>query len=367
MDKILLVSCGGLGNGGVQAVMMNIVRKLHNKYQFDIILFTEEKRYYDDEFESYGGKIFRIKRYVGTNGILKRIDKYAMDPILMHESKRIIKVNGPYLAVHCNNEYEAAPILKAAKICRVPIRIIHSHIINSSDNFFMKFVNSLRADTIRKTSTAQVSCSQEAGKAFFGDISNCVIVNNPYDEYKFNSNTETGKFDRLKIIQVGSFSNIKNQLFSIEIISIIKKEYPDVILEFVGYDIGGYLNKMKSRIKELGLEDNIVFYPSNANIAELFTDAACFLFPSLKEGFGIVLIEAQAMGLKCFASAQVPRTTNCGGCTYLDIACGAEYWANAIADFYETTKGEHRTYDVSEFSSTKVAFRIERLYQGEIS
>ena len=43
--RVLLVSCEGLGNGGVQAIMMGIVRKLSDDFHFDMLLFTSEKRY----------------------------------------------------------------------------------------------------------------------------------------------------------------------------------------------------------------------------------------------------------------------------------------------------------------------------------
>lgn len=58
--RVLMVSCEGLGNGGVQAIMMGIVRNLYTECHFDMLLFTSEKRYYDDEFLKYGGKIFRV-------------------------------------------------------------------------------------------------------------------------------------------------------------------------------------------------------------------------------------------------------------------------------------------------------------------
>ena len=42
MKKVLLVSCEGLGKGGVQSVMMTIVRNLYRDYVFDALLFTDE-------------------------------------------------------------------------------------------------------------------------------------------------------------------------------------------------------------------------------------------------------------------------------------------------------------------------------------
>ena len=77
--RVLLVSCEGLGNGGVQAIMMGIVRNLYTEFHFDILLFTSEKRYFDDEFLSYGGKIFRVPKYEGTNPIRRRFDYYIRD------------------------------------------------------------------------------------------------------------------------------------------------------------------------------------------------------------------------------------------------------------------------------------------------
>ena len=87
MRRVLMVSCDGLGNGGVQAVIMNIVRKLYKEYTFDALLFTGEKRFFDDEFESYGGKIHRIPRYDGSNFIRSKADYYIRGRRLFEETK----------------------------------------------------------------------------------------------------------------------------------------------------------------------------------------------------------------------------------------------------------------------------------------
>ena len=79
-----MVSCEGLGNGGVQAIMMGIVRNLYTECHFDMLLFTSEKRYYDDEFLKYGGKIFRVPKYEG--GVIftpiERLIKYLKTSLL---------------------------------------------------------------------------------------------------------------------------------------------------------------------------------------------------------------------------------------------------------------------------------------------
>ena len=122
-----MVSCEGLGNGGVQAVMMNIVRNLHREYLFDALLFTSEKRYYDDQFSSYGGNIHRIPRYEGSNKYRKKADYYIRGYKLYKDVKRLLIENGPYDVVHCNDEFESALIVKAAAECGVPVRITHTY------------------------------------------------------------------------------------------------------------------------------------------------------------------------------------------------------------------------------------------------
>ena len=49
-----MVACNGLGNGGIVHVMMNIVRNLSNEFHFDMLLFTDDVRCFDAEFQKYG-------------------------------------------------------------------------------------------------------------------------------------------------------------------------------------------------------------------------------------------------------------------------------------------------------------------------
>ena len=54
-----------------------------------------------------------------------------------------------------------------------------------------------------------------------------------------------------------------------------------------------------------------------------------FLFPSLFEGLPVVLVEAQAAGLKCITSTGVTRESNItGSVEFIDIDLGAKLWAN---------------------------------------
>lgn len=364
MKKILLVSCGGLGNGGVQAVLMSIVRHLHMDYNFDILLFTRQKRYYDDEFLSYGGKIIRIPVYEGTSKVKKKLDYYIRGHKIYKKALTVLKENGPYEAIHCCNEFEGAFILKAAYKVGIPTRIMHTHVIYQPSNIVLKIINNHRKKEIGKFSTCNIGCSRQACESFYQKDTASYVINNAFDDTKFKSDLVHLNDQReFNIVQVGSLSKVKNQLFSLEVISQIKSRYPDVKLQIIGFERENYLDQIDGKIKRLQINANVEILPGDSNIPRYLESAAGFIFPSLHEGFGMALVEAQAMGVKCYASNKVPNITNCGGVTYLSLD-SVDSWANTIMNDYKLLNGKHRVYDVQKFELKQIIPKYRALYEG---
>ena len=100
--RVLMVSCEGLGIGGVQNVMMNIVCNLSDEYAFDMLLFTDEKRYFDEEAEHYG-VIYRIPNKE------TRIDYYIRFFRIFYGTYKLLKKN-KYDVIHCNNDYASCQV-----------------------------------------------------------------------------------------------------------------------------------------------------------------------------------------------------------------------------------------------------------------
>ena len=79
-----------------------------------------------------------------------------------------------------------------------------------------------------------------------------------------------------------------------------------------------------------------------------------FIFPSLFEGLGMVLIEAQINGLQCIVSDFVPREVNVSDrVVFLPINNNFEEWAKVLSNcdfkrYNEINKIKNSGYDIKE-------------------
>ena len=90
-----------------------------------------------------------------------------------------------------------------------------------------------------------------------------------------------------------------------------------------------------------------------------YAEADAFIMPSLHEGFGIAIIEAQSMSLKCFASTNIPLTTNCGNVTYLKLTDGPAKWGDAISQWYQKKKVKKRLATQKSLSVRMLLIKLE--------
>lgn len=363
--RVLMVSCEGLGNGGVQAIMMGIVRNLYTECHFDMLLFTSEKRYYDDEFLKYGGKIFRVPKYEGGNCLLHRADYYVRDFYTYREVNKILKNEPPYDVIHCNREYENAPLLMLASKYNVSVRISQAHIIHGKTNVICTLLNKFRTRLIRTYATKLIGCSYEACCSLYSERAIFTVLNNFYDDNRFDIGLFTpANISGLTIVQVGAISDIKNQIYSVEVLAYIRSVGIPARLKIIGFDMNvSYRKLLEEKIESIGLREYVDFLPGNTNIPLELNKSNCFIMPSLHEGFGIAIIEAQSMSLKCFASTNIPLTTNCGNVTYLKLTDGPAKWGDAISQWYQKTKGEKKACDTEKFKCSYVINKIKELYK----
>lgn len=357
MKKILMVGNNGLGNGGIQHVMMDIVRGLHQDFHFDMLLFVKEEGFFDKEFEQYGS-IFRLPHYSGPWKWRTRIDRYIRFYRLYKGVKKILRENGPYDIIHCHNYWDAAPCLLAAKHCGVPVRISHSHNAFLRHHPIAEIHHAIHAYLINKYATHQIGCSQMAADYLFGP-SRGISIPNSIDSQRF----DISKYSKSKIthsfIHVGSFGLQKNQLFLLDVFNVIQQRWPDSTLKLISPSRPEYAQKLHQKIKDLHIR-NVEFLPHNTDVPALLAQSEYMIFPSTFEGFGIALAEAQAMHVKCFASDCIPHEVDIGLCRFLSLKQSAREWAQAVL---AEEKHPLRTPNIEKVNLTHYIDQIRRIYE----
>lgn len=291
--------------GGVESVVMNYYRHIdRTKIQFDFICDEDSTNIPYDEIEQLGGRVILVPPY-------QKVFEYQKDLI------KIFKDNN-YKIVHSHLNTLSVFPLRAAKKVGVPVRIAHSHSTTNKKEWKKNLVKQILRPFSKVYATDYMCCSELAGRWLFGnkeyDKGNVYLLNNAIDLDKFKYDEKIRKEkrkelnikdDTLVIGHVGRFVEQKNHRFLIDIFNEVHKENNNSLLLLVGQ--GPLENEIRDVAKEYKISESVVFLGQRNDVNDLYNAMDIFAFPSLYEGLGMVLIEAQCSGIKCIASSVVPR------------------------------------------------------------
>ena len=101
----------------------------------------------------------------------------------------------------------------------------------------------------------------------------------------------------LDIIFAGRLVKEKNVTLLMEALSLVKKKIPGIKVGIVGD--GPEKSKLQANCKNIGLDENVWFYgfTEYESLIGLMKSSKILVLPSLREGFGMVVVEAFACGL----------------------------------------------------------------------
>lgn len=327
-----------MNRGGAETMVMNYYRNLdRNLVQFDFMVHRAEKGAYDDEIESLGGKIYRMCPVYPQNFI--RYKKMLHDFFTIHNEYQIIHSHMSELGYFA---------FKEAKKQNIPVRICHAH--NTPVFSLIGWNERIKAlarwyfkKNIQKYTTHFFTCSIDSGKWLFGseNVDKLIVMKNavPADSHRYNQTVRSEYRKNLKIENkfvlghVGRFNEQKNHAFLIDIFFEIQKIKPDSTLLLIGD--GNLKQSIQQKVNYLGLNKKVLFLGVRNDINELLQAMDVFVLPSLFEGLAMVLIEAQASGLKCFTSKDLVTTeskiTNL--LEYIPLNENPDIWARYILDY----------------------------------
>ncbi|MFC0654261.1 glycosyltransferase, partial [Lederbergia wuyishanensis] len=267
-----------------------------------------------------------------------------------------------------------------AKNYGIPNRIVHGHNIRQGGSSLHKYIHGINQFLIETYATDYFACSEPSARWTFPkrilERKEYGVINNAIESERFKFNEqirnkirkELGIEDKFVIGHIGRFHPQKNHTYLIDIFKQIHIKSGESVLLLVGD--GNLRPDIERRIQELGLTDSVIFTGIRKDVAEILQAMDIFLFPSLYEGLGIVLVEAQATGLKCFTSNKVvPESVNVTGLVeFIDLEKSPEHWAGEIfrkKDYQR--KNTINDIKKSGYDITQVANEIQVWYESKIN
>ena len=326
--RVLYVSGGSLDRGGIASWMLNYAARFNReRVAVDFLVHGLESGAREADALSLGAKVMHVP--------FRRNDPAG------NEAGIRACIEKGYDVVHAHMDGMNTYPLGIAKQLGVPVRISHCHNTDFlTTNPIRRVAHELARLQIPAVATHLLACSADAGRFLYGDArvnaGEVTIVRNAIDgaRYRFDEaarsrvRTELGLTNRVVVGHIGRFDlHQKNQLFLLDAFAKAKKERSELALVLVGD--GEDRKKIEEQIARLGLTEDVILTGFREDIPALLSAFDLFVLPSVFEGLGIVLIEAQASGLGCLASDAVPKDTKITECAYLPLYDSA-LWAEAF-------------------------------------
>lgn len=350
-------------SGGVEKYMYNLFSSIDRdvfKIDFLIPHQSRDEQAYLDEIEEQGGEVFLIpnqkenlwQHIVSSYKIFKN---YKQGIVHIHASDGFHAIDGI--------------IARFAGVKRV---IYHSHNASFKKGIGKKISRFL----FRVSGYYFLGCSKDAGIYLFGKkIANSnkfTVAKNGIDTelFKYNSVKREAIRDELNISNnslllgfVGRFSPEKNVDFIIKVFSELLIQNPEARLMLVGD--GDEKQVLENLAEQLGVKDKIIFAGIRQDIDYIMSALDILLLPSEFEALPVVLVEAQASGLKCIASKNVSGEAKIiEQMHYLDF--NTSEWVEEIISNRTSYKRSqaYRSVNLAGYSLENAAKEMEKLYNS---
>lgn len=315
-----------MNRGGLETMLMNYYRRVdRTAVQFDFLTHRDYDGDYGEEIKQLGGTIYHLPP---LNPFSPRYKKALRSFFAAHPE---------YEIVHVHQDCMSSVVLKETERAGVPVRIAHSH--SASQDKDLKYpLKFFFRRSIPQYATDLFACGEEAGKWMFRGAP-FTVLNNAIEAaaYTFDPQKraavrtalgfEEGDF---VVGHVGRFSYPKNHAFLIDIFRAIAERRSAKLL-LVGDDSGELGYEIHGKVRELGLEEQVIFAGLRSDVPDMLQAMDAFIFPSHYEGLPVTLVEAQASGLPCFVSDRVSAESKITELVqFIPLTESPESWAGKI-------------------------------------
>lgn len=358
--------CETWESGGIESFLYNVLSRMDFlKIEIDIVASELRESIFTPELQKKGVQFYELSG--NQHNVIKNWRNFQE---LLAKRK--------YDVVHLNI-FQGLSLYYAclAKCAGVSICIAHSHntALRKSKTKPLKLaLHQISKNVFAGFATDFWACSKLAAEFMFPkrllSKRGFQFIPNGIDTERFRFNpeirkkvrAELGITDAFVIGNIGRLCYQKNQAFLLQVFAEVLQKRPESRLLLVG--TGELESSLKRQAKELGIANKVIFYGTSNQVEQLLWAMDLFVFPSLFEGLGIVVIEAQAAGLPVICSDRIPCEAYVTPWIHsIRIEENPKIWIEALSEYHEgnRTQGE-RWIRKSGFDISTVAEKIKKLW-----
>jgi glycosyltransferase involved in cell wall biosynthesis len=305
MDKNIKVLhvVSGMNRGGVETYLMNILRSYNRElFEMDICYTGQTPGDYADEIRQLGNKLIPCRMHY---------DLVRFIPRFIHLLRK-----GKYDIIDGHDGDFAGPQVMSARWAGVAGRVASYHNVEGHcrrGGIRDVYVKGIRF-MVDRYSNAITGCSKAALDAHHpgwdqNDKKVFEVCYYGIDYEKFATGGARGEIrselgiseDCPVVGHVGRFYPPKNHFSLVDTAKLVIEKKPNTKFLLVGD--GPLRPQIEEYVNSKGLAENFIFTGKRADIPRVLSAMDVFFFPSVDEGFGLVLLEAQAAGVAIVASS----------------------------------------------------------------
>jgi len=372
-----------LSVGGAETWLMALLKyfreadsKLPVKVKSDILLTGGAPAFFDEEAKTLGARLFYVP--------FSRRHPFKF----MREFRRILAA-GNYDVIHDHQDYMAGVHLLMGLGLLPANRIAHVHNpfyqrTNNAQDLIRRLAGTTGKRLIGQLATHVMGTSRQivSEYGFDGFNSRGVAVgavNCGFDVTKYQGDPEAmhadlcrelgwspeskiilflGRLESDEIFHLGRVMTHKNPAFALEVAKECISRDSEVRLVMVGAG-EAKRREFEALVNEWGLGRKMEFLGLRSDVPRLVVGADMLLFPSLAEGLGMVVVEAQAAGLPVLASDTTPRECVVvpGLVDFMSLAEAPGLWADRALSLLN---GHHPNPVACNAAVRDSSFSIER-------
>lgn len=293
--KVLTI-VNSLGMGGIEKTLLLCVPNLMKRGIKLYVCVFEQGGILEDDFIKLGVKILSIKK---TNSIV--LDFFQINTLIRKNNIDLI---------HSRFGFSSGGFVLASLFCKIPsIVSFHSTHHGKKPNILTKVplnVSLKLHKLITYNFSTKIIGHSKANLNFNFKNWNSnnkfkVIYNginfSKLEEYKSKSysNYRNQFKDKDVFLHIGSFRDQKNHEFMLKVFSKLEPSKNNLILILVGD--GKKKKSLIDLVDKFKIRKNVIFTGIQKDIGKFFDISKIFFFPSIQEGFGNVISEAQYMNI----------------------------------------------------------------------